>query len=255
MELDIKDLVQNTEKTLKRNATILCNLFLLCFLILIGLILSRPTVPNQDPSIFTTLPMSSDSLRKLAEAVEAYRDQSYEYTLGLFCFLYLYLQSFGIPGPIFLSQISGVIFGKWIGLFIVTICSTIGSTLCYVLSNNLGKGIVVRLFPDMLVKTNRIIVDNKDNLLNYLLFLRVMPIVPNWIINLAAPIIGVPLHKFVVATLFGLIPPNFIYATGGITLKTINEQGADYYSLGVLVVIGVLVVVPALRKKEVKVKV
>ena len=81
-----------------------------------------------------------------------------------------------------------------------------------------------------------------------------MPIVPNWMINLVSPIIGIPIKDFIIATFFGLVPPNFLYISAGITLKTMQEQGVDYQSMLILMVVGILVLIPVLMKNEDKSK-
>ena len=47
-------------------------------------------------------------------------------------------------------------------------------------------------------------------MLNYMLFLRVTPTLPNTFINFASPIVGVPYHIFFLATAIGLIPAAFV---------------------------------------------
>ena len=44
---------------------------------------------------------------------------------------------------------------------------------------------------------------NNDNLMYYLLFLRITPLLPNWFVNVSSPIVGIPVSKFVLATLIG----------------------------------------------------
>ena len=39
---------------------------------------------------------------------------------------------------------------------------------------------------------------NGDNLLWYMLFLRVTPLVPNWFVNLACPLVGMPVRSPVI---------------------------------------------------------
>lgn len=46
--------------------------------------------------------------------------------------------------------------------------------------------------------------------MNYMLFLRVTPTLPNLFINLASPIVDIPFHVFFLATVVGLIPASFI---------------------------------------------
>ena len=50
----------------------------------------------------------------------------------------------------------------------------------------------------------------REKLLNYMLFLRVTPTLPNTFINVASPIVGVPYHIFFLATFIGLIPAAYV---------------------------------------------
>ena len=59
-----------------------------------------------------------------------------------------------------------------------------------------------------------------------MLFLRLTPLIPNWFVNLASPIVGMPYIYFIVASFFGkllvisgLMPNNFILIQTGLTLK------------------------------------
>lgn len=54
------------------------------------------------------------------------------------------------------------------------------------------------------------IAKRRDRLLNYMLFLRVTPTLPNLFINLASPIVDIPFHVFFLATVIGLIPASYI---------------------------------------------
>lgn len=54
------------------------------------------------------------------------------------------------------------------------------------------------------------IAKRRDKLLNYMLFLRITPTLPNLFINLASPIVDVPFHIFFFATLIGLVPASYI---------------------------------------------
>ena len=60
--------------------------------------------------------------------------------------MYLFLQSFAIPGAVFLSMISGALFGGIPGFLISQTCATIGSCICFLLSLGLGRGLINRIF-------------------------------------------------------------------------------------------------------------
>ncbi|KAI5323379.1 hypothetical protein L3X38_032451 [Prunus dulcis] len=50
----------------------------------------------------------------------------------------------------------------------------------------------------------------REGLLNYMLFLRLTPTLPNTFINLASPIVDAPYHIFFLATIIGLIPTGYV---------------------------------------------
>ena len=54
------------------------------------------------------------------------------------------------------------------------------------------------------------IAKRKEKLLNYMLFLRITPTLPNTFINMASPIVDIPFHIFFAATLVGLVPASYI---------------------------------------------
>lgn len=114
------------------------------------------------------------------------------------------LQTFAIPGSLFLSIMSGFLFKFPIALTLVCFCSALGASLCYLLSQLVGRRIVKHFFPERAKTWSQQVNKHKDNLLSYVLFLRMTPFLPNWFINLVAPVIGVPLFPFAVGTFFGI---------------------------------------------------
>lgn len=113
------------------------------------------------------------------------------------------LQTFAIPGSLFLSILSGFLFNFPIALSLVCFCSALGATLCYLLSQLVGRRLVKHYFPARAASWSQQVDKHKDELLMYMLFLRMTPFLPNWFINLVAPVIGVPLFPFAIGTFFG----------------------------------------------------
>lgn len=88
-----------------------------------------------------------------------------------------------------------------------------------------------------------------------MLFLRITPLLPNWFINLASPIIGVPLAPFTVGTFFGVAPPSFIAIQAGQTLQNLTlSTGWSWKSVIILCVFAVLSLVPILFKQKIQQK-
>lgn len=86
---------------------------------------------------------------------------------------------------------------------LVCFCSAIGATLCYLLSQLVGRRLVKHFFPERAAQWAQQVNKHRDELLSYMLFLRMTPFLPNWFINLVAPVIGVPLYPFALGTFLG----------------------------------------------------
>lgn len=67
-----------------------------------------------------------------------------------YCSTYIFMQTFMIPGTIFMSLLAGALFGVLRGLFLVVFNATAGASSCFFLSKLLGRPIVHSLWPDKL---------------------------------------------------------------------------------------------------------
>jgi uncharacterized membrane protein YdjX (TVP38/TMEM64 family) len=163
-------------------------------------------------------------------------------TAGFIC-LYLFMQTFAIPGTIFLSVLAGSLFDIPYGLLIVTCVSSAGATCCYYLSARF-HGFVVSTFSTKLNQFREMISGHEKDLFYYLLFLRMTPFIPNWFINVASPHLRIPVTTFFTATLFGLVPANLLHVISGYMIANNTENMIDWrhklgiFLLGILLPIG-----------------
>jgi uncharacterized membrane protein YdjX (TVP38/TMEM64 family) len=65
----------------------------------------------------------------------------------------------------------------------------------------------------------------RDNALSYLLFLRLIPLFPFWLVNLVPAFLGVPLWTYVIGTFFGIMPGSIVYTSVGNGLGAVFDQG------------------------------
>ncbi|KAK9134886.1 hypothetical protein Syun_014216 [Stephania yunnanensis] len=156
------------------------------------------------------LPRSVSDLRVLKDHLGSYaNDYQARFILG-YCSTYIFMQTFMIPGTIFMSLLAGALFGVIRGLLLVVFNATAGASSCYFLSKLIGRPIVNWLWPERLRFFQAEIAKRREKLLNYMLFLRITPTLPNTFINLASPIVDIPFHVFFFATLLGLVPASYI---------------------------------------------
>jgi uncharacterized membrane protein YdjX (TVP38/TMEM64 family) len=149
---------------------------------------------------------------------------------------YVLMQSLAIPGTLTLSLLSGALWGPWLGFALVSVVNVVGSSACYALSAMVGRAPVHALWPDRLTTFSAEVKKRRQHMLNYILFLRATPVVPNVFINVASPIVGVPLVPFALGTLFGCMPNNFVAVGAGARLGELKSL-RDFYD-GRMVVLG-----------------
>ncbi|NWH61324.1 TM41A protein, partial [Geococcyx californianus] len=168
-------------------------------------------------------PADLQELRELAEALREFERRHRGAALGLFCAAYLYKQSFAIPGSSVLNVLAGALFGPWAALALCSALTSVGATLCYLLSRAFGKQLVVHYFPDRVALLQRKVEENRSCLFFFLLFLRLFPMTPNWFLNLSAPILNIPVFQFFFSVLIGLTPYNFICVQTGAILSQLTS--------------------------------
>ncbi|KAG9142683.1 hypothetical protein Leryth_005445 [Lithospermum erythrorhizon] len=223
-----------------------------------GLIGVYLTLPTSDYS-FLKLPRSLQDLQILKDNLESYTS---DYTIQV---LVGYCVTFMIPGTVFMSLLAGSLFGVFKGVALVVFTATAGASSCFFLSKIIGRPLVFSLWPDKLTffQDEKIIdLELNDNqvakrrtrLLNYILFLRVTPTLPNTFVNVASPIVNVPYHIFFLGTVIGLIPAAYVTVRAGIALGELQSVGDlyDFNSIATLFLIGVVSITPTLVGSKTK---
>lgn len=199
------------------------------------------------------IPWNIEDAKNLGLVLNRYKGDHYYHVMSGVFLTYIFLQTFAIPGSLFLSILSGYLFPFYVALVLVCSCSMIGATLCFLLSQLLGRRLVLKHFPEKASKWKIQVDKHRNNLFNYVVFLRITPILPNWFINLSAPVIGVPLIPFALGTFVGVAPPSFFAIQGGQTLHTltIEDSAFNTNALMWLAVFGLISIIPIFLKNRV----
>ncbi|RLN18293.1 putative membrane protein [Panicum miliaceum] len=210
------------------------------------------TAPRREFGQILRLPRSLADVRLLKDNLAVYaRDYQANFILG-YCSIYIFMQTFMIPGTIFMSLLAGALFGVIKGGILVVFTATAGASSCYFVSKLIGRPLVSWLWPEKLRYFQSEIAKRKEKMLNYMLFLRITPTLPNTFINMASPIVDIPFHIFFAATLVGLIPASYITVKAGRALgdlKSVREL-YDFKTLVVLFLIGSVAVAPTILKRK-----
>jgi uncharacterized membrane protein YdjX (TVP38/TMEM64 family) len=91
----------------------------------------------------------------------------------------------------------------------------------------------------------------QENAFSYLLFMRLVPLFPFFVVTLVAALLGVRARTFLIATLLGKIPVNFIYAGLGqeIGRATSIRDLLTFQSVSSLTMLGLLALAPVAYRR------
>ena len=144
--------------------------------------------------------------------------------LAPFAFMLIYATAIGLsmPGGAILTMTGGFLFGVVAGTLYSVLAATLGATVVFLIARTaLGDSLRQRAGPAM----RRMEAGFRENAVNYLLFLRLIPVFPFWLVNLVSAFLGVPLRTYVLATAVGIIPGSLVYASVGNGLGAVFEAG------------------------------
>jgi len=196
-------------------------------------------------------PRNLEDAKALGRQLSAYTDSNYWQLMAVYVLTYIFLQTFTIPGSIFLSILSGALFHFAVALFLVCLCAAAGATNAFLLSAFLGKGLVEKHMAERLATWRKTIEKHRSNLFNYILFLRITPLVPNFFINISSPIVGVPISTFFLGTFIGVGPPSVLWIRAGWTLQQMTTTAVPTSTFVVLVLLGFVSLLPVLFKEKI----
>ncbi|WP_243374943.1 TVP38/TMEM64 family protein [Geotalea sp. SG265] len=165
-----------------------------------------------------------------------------------FIAVYVIQTALSLPGAAILSLAAGAIFGVVHGTLYANIAATSGAALAFLVSRYLLRDVVQKHFGGRLEALNREL-DQRG--FGYLLFLRLVPIFPFFLINLAAGMTGVRFSTFFFATLIGIIPGSFVFCNAGASLAGIEspEQVLTSRVLASLALLGTFALIPTIYGK------
>jgi len=234
-------------------------LIVLIFLSAAGLLLLvYSTFPDLDPSEaeHVKFPKDISDAQQLGLVLSRYKEKYFLPVLGGVCVTYLFLQTFAIPGSIFLSIVSGYLFPFPLALTLICFCSATGASFCYLLSYLVGRKLVHTYLPERAASWSEKVQQHSGNMLSYIIFLRITPFLPNWFINIVSPVIGVDLRPFWIGTFIGVAPPSFVAIQAGTTLQqlTSTTDALTFQSVMLLIVFALLSIVPVLFRNRLKSK-
>ena len=199
--------------------------------------------------------LSLEALRDNRDLIVDWHQNHQLTTVVLFVLTYTLVVALSLPGAIWMTLAGGFIFGTLQATIYVVVSATLGASIVFVLA----KFCMADFFKAKTGKAlEKLEAGFKSHALSYILFLRLVPIFPFWLVNLAPALLGVPVQTFIIGTAVGIIPGTAIFCWVGSGLGVALDAGDTLDPLETLLrpeiispIVGfsILSLIPLLHKK------
>lgn len=166
-------------------------------------------------------------------------------TIIIFFILYVIVTALSFPGAAVLTLGAGALFGLVLGTILVSFASTLGATLAALSSRYLLRDWVEKKFSDRLKTINEGI---KREGSFYLFTLRIIPVIPFFVINLAMGLTKIDMKTYFWVSQIGMLAGTIVYVNAGVQLGSI-ETLSGILSPSVLFSFVLLGLFPIIAKK------
>ena len=192
--------------------------------------------------------LSLEAVQSNRATLLAFADAHFALALAIAFFVYAGAVAFSLPGGLVLSLTMGFIFGRWVGTVLAVLAATLGATLVFLAARYLFAEWARKRMGTLGAKLSA---GFTENALSYLLFLRLVPVFPFFLVNLAPALTNIRLKTYIFGTLIGIIPGTFVYVNLGQTLGRIDSLSGlvSVETIGAFVLLGLFALLPILVKK------
>ncbi|HEX6372297.1 MAG TPA: TVP38/TMEM64 family protein [Longimicrobium sp.] len=189
-----------------------------------------------------------ETLRAHREELLAFTRRNYAAMLIGATLAYTLATAVSFPAGVLLTLAMGLLFGRWVGTAAVVLAASVGATLAFLAARYLFADAARRRMGPRLQRLAR---GFERDAFNYILFVRLVPVFPFWLMNLVPAFTPVSARTFFVATAIGIAPGTFVFANLGESLGRI-ESARDLVGRGTLMalaLLGLLSLLPIAFKK------
>lgn len=138
--------------------------------------------------------------------------------------VYALAVALSIPGAVLLTIMAGFLFGALAGSLLAILAATVGASLLFLAARtSLGEVLARKAGP----LAARVSDGFRRDAASYMLFLRLVPVFPFWLVNLAPALFGVKLRTFLWTTALGIAPGTLVFAMTGAGLDSVVEAQAQ----------------------------
>ncbi|WP_336367703.1 FAD-dependent oxidoreductase [Marinobacter sp. C2H3] len=188
--------------------------------------------------------LTLDNLQANQRALGQWIDQHLLLAVGAYAAVYIVVTALSLPGATIMTLAGGAFFGNVYGLVAVSLASTAGASLAFLAARFLVRDTLRRRYGETVARMDRGI--EKDGAF-YLATLRLVPVFPFFLINLAMGLTAMKLRTYALVSWVAMLPGTFIYVNAGTQLGQLESMG-DILSPDLLLSLALLGLFPLIAK-------
>ncbi|MDH3740822.1 MAG: TVP38/TMEM64 family protein [Hyphomicrobiales bacterium] len=215
--------------------------------------------------------LSLDVVAEHRESLQRFVGDNTFLAIAIYTLTYICVVAFSLPGGALLTILGGFLFGTLLGASATVIAATIGATTVFLIARSAVGDVLVRKAGPWIKKLSD---GFNDDAFSYLMFLRLVPAFPFFVVNIAPALFNVRLSTYVITTFLGIIPGTIAFTFVGSGLDSIiaaqktaheacvAEKGAEQCPFGLdagalinpqiiagFVALGVVALIPVVIKR------
>lgn len=163
--------------------------------------------------------LTFENIKQNSAFLKAYVEGHYLLAVGIYIGLFI-STAFLVPGALVLTLAGGFLFGVVLGTVYTGIGATAGASLSFWATRYIAGKKIQSHYKSQLIKFNREI---ERNGYIYLIILRVVPVLPFFLVNMLAGLTGITYRTFLWTTFLGMLPGAAVYSFAGKQLGTIQS--------------------------------
>ena len=187
--------------------------------------------------------LSLEAIKEHRAALLEFTQRHYPKALLIALVAYVATTALSIPSGTLFALLLGFLFGRWVATALILVGAAIGTSLLFLAVRHLFADAIRRRLGPL---ATRVSAGFARNAFGWMLFLRLTPMVPYWLVNLVPAITSIRLRTYALATVLGIIPITLVVTSLGQKLGQI-ESLHDLLApetLILLALLGVLALVP-----------
>ncbi|MGB1236003.1 MAG: TVP38/TMEM64 family protein [Planktomarina sp.] len=159
------------------------------------------------------------------EALLGFRDDNYLLMLLIFVVVYAAVIAFALPGAAIASITGGFLFAVFPGTLINMVAATLGATATFMAARYGFGNAAAKKLEESDGVAGKIKKGFDENQWETLFLIRLLPIFPFFVSNLALSVVGVSLWRYVITTFLGILPGAVVYTWIGAGLSEVFARG------------------------------